>query len=250
VTVRCLAFGDLDAGVWGAAWIPGDGPVSVAAGAGPASAVAAAELEGDGVDRDWSLRGDGLELSIAAAGDPAGIEAASALDGVDQLSHATGRITLDGTEHQIDAPGWRAVLGTLPNDDELLSLRLVSAWFGPGDGLALLALRPRRARGQEGDLVAATVFEPERALPVSDPRLSTTYAASGLPARAGVELWTVTEPVEPEGEPQEHPHRAAGEALGPRATWTEGRLALEAAPFRWHSNGRDGAGVYLLGQFE
>ena len=50
------------------------------------------------------------------------------------------------------------------------------------------------------------------------------------------------------GKAGEHPHRVAGEAAGPRVPWTEGDLNLGAQPFRWHSHGRDGAGVYLLGR--
>ena len=82
---------------------------------------------------------------------------------------------------------------------------------------------------------------------VADPRLSTTYGGEGVPARAGVELW-VSEPAEEPETVKEHPHRLAGEATGPQVRWTDGGLGLGAQPFRWHSHGRDGAGVYLLGR--
>jgi hypothetical protein len=58
----------------------------------------------------------------------------------------------------------------------------------------------------------------------------------------------VSEPTEDPEKVNEHPHRVAGEAAGPRARWTEGPIELEAQPFRWHSHGRDGGGVYLLGR--
>ena len=100
-------------------------------------------------------------------------------------------------------------------------------------------------------MVAASVFEPEGVRAVADPRLSTTYTAGGLPARAGLELWVDEEPPEdPDAEeaPGQLPRRAAGEALGAGADWEVGGFAVHGAPVRWHRRGRDGAGVYLLGR--
>jgi hypothetical protein len=274
--LRWLGFGDLDAGVWGLAWMPGeDGPGSVALGAGADVSVVRAELQAGGAADDWRLHGEGLELTISAVREDVSVGGSDStlegsdptLEGIDQLARATGSFTLEGAEHQVDSLAWRAALRGLPELDKFTSQRLVAAWFEPADGLATLALRPRKARGQEGDLISAALYESGRPLPVSDPRLSTTYTGDGIPARAGVELWVSTpaaaeqererEPAQeqepeqergPEQEEQEHPHRAAGEALGPRAGWTEGQLKLSAQPFRWHSHGQDGAGVYLLGE--
>ncbi len=252
--LRWLAFGDLDAGVWGLAWMPGEnGAGSVALGAGADAAVVRAELQAGGPAEDWLLRGEGLELMVSAEGEDVSVDGSSPslkgveVDGVDQLARVKGNLTLQGTEHPVDSLAWRAVLHGLPEPDKLTSQRLVAAWFEPAGGLAALALRPRKARGQEDDLVSAALFESGQPVPVSDPRLSTTYTGDGVPVRAGVELW-VSETVEPDQEPREHPHRAAGEAIGARATWTEGALGLSAQPFRWHAHGQDGAGVYVLGQ--
>jgi len=115
----------------------------------------------------------------------------------------------------------------------------------------LLTLRPRKSRGHEADLVAAAVLEPESAPRVTDPRLSTTYDAAGLPARVGLELWFETDDTdeEPEEETErQFPRRAAGEAVGPGIDWEVAGFKLHAALLRWHSRGSDGTGVYLLGQ--
>jgi hypothetical protein len=252
--LRWLAFGDLDAGVWGLAWMPGEnGAGSVALGAGADTMVVRGELQGGGPSEDWLLRGEALELAVSAEGEDVSVDDSSRslkgveVKGFDQLARVKGSLTLQGAEHPVDSLAWRAVLRGLPEPNELASQRLIAAWFEPAAGLAALALRPRKARGQEGDLVSAALFESGQPVPVSDPRLSTTYTGDGVPVRAGVELW-VSETVEPEQDAQEHPHRAAGEATGARTTWTEGALGLSAQPFRWHAHGRDGAGVYVLGQ--
>jgi hypothetical protein len=124
---------------------------------------------------------------------------------------------------------------------------LLAAWFDRDEALALSASRPRRARGQESDLITASLVESGLARTVIDPRLSTTYAGDGAPSRAGVELW-VSEPSEEPDTNGERPYRIAGEAAGSAATWSEGELQLAAYPLRCHSHGRDGAGVYLVGR--
>jgi hypothetical protein len=107
--------------------------------------------------------------------------------------------------------------------------------------MSVTAFRPRKAKAHDGDLLAAAVIAPDGSPPVEDPRLSTTYAGDGWPARAGLELWLAGE--EPD---QQYPRRASGEALGVRARGLAGDLELQAEPFRWHSRGREGAGMYLL----
>lgn len=227
-----LAFGDLDAGVWGMAWVPDDAAGHAALGAGADLGVLEAELEAG--DERWRLSGEGLELSVSGGE-------------VDGLARAVGTITLGASERAIDSPGWRGVVADLPDTRELDSLRLLAAWFDDDEGLALLALRPRKARGQESDVVTAVLIDAGEPRAVSDPRLSTTYDGEGVPARAGLELW-VTEPSEDPGSAGERPHRVAGEAAGAPAGWTEGNLAIGAQPFRWHCRDRDGDGVYLLGR--
>jgi glyoxylase-like metal-dependent hydrolase (beta-lactamase superfamily II) len=77
---------------------------------------------------------------------------------------------------------------------------------------------------------------------VDDPRLSTTYAASGLPSRTNLELWIG------EGE-NEFPRRVAGEASAEGAVLQVEDVDLRVVPMRCHSRGREGTGVYVLATF-
>jgi hypothetical protein len=231
---RWLAFGDPDGAAWGAAWMPDGTTGHAVVGVGADTRVLAADLKASTPTGEWRLDGEGLELALSPL----------AADG---LSRATGRLSLGDGQRPIDCPGWRATVDHPAAADKLDSIRLLAAWFGDDEALALLALRPRKARGQEGDTVTAALVEAGALRTVSDSRLSTTYTGEGVPSRAGVELW-VSEPAEEPEAVAEHPHRVSGEAAGPRVRWTEGGLELEAQPFRWHSHGRDGGGVYLLGR--
>jgi hypothetical protein len=273
--IRSLSFGDLDAGVWGVAWGPAEAElIPVALGTAAEAQVLSAKLTADG--DAWRLVGDGLELALSplapageggSAGDGDG-EAAGAGDGeaagtgdgeaagagFDQLCTVSGRLPLGG-ERELAGLGWRSARQTTLEAGRIDSFRQVSAWFGPDDGLTLTAIRPRKARGQETDLVAASLVDPEQAPLIAESRLSTTYDRAGLPARAGVELWLEqpatadgTQDAADEDSPASFSRRAAGEALSPGAAWEEAGLELHAAPFRWHSRGHHGAGVYLLGR--
>jgi hypothetical protein len=235
--LRWLAFGDLDSAVWGLAWVHGKaGTGHAVLGSGPAARVAAAELESPGPDQEWRLHGDGFEITLSPAADAAGA-----------LVRATGTFAADGGDRSLDAPGWRAEVDEPPAAGELDSLRLVTAWFGDDEGLALLAVRPRKARGQENDEVTAALIESGATGAVADARLSTTYSGDGVPARAGVELWVI-EPAEDPEASGERPHRLAGEVAGAPVAFADQGIEFSAQPFRWHSHGLDGAGVYLLGK--
>ena len=239
---RSFAFGDLASGLWGAAWGAEAGQATVVLGQADVVVVLAATPVDASAVGEWSFAiGDG-NLTLEPVG-PA-VEGTGNGDdgqGLDQLCRARGRLSLEGTERELDCPGWRQVRALL--DQPWATVRQVAAWFADGQGLALTALRPRDASEHDRDLLSAALFGEEGAAAVEDPRLSTTYAADGRPTGAGVELWLP----EPEGE-ELYPLRAAGEAVGPEATWSQEGVELRAELFCWHSRGREGAGVYLLGQ--
>ena len=193
-------------------------------GAGPETRLLEAQLQP--AEEGLRLHGDGLELAVSPDG------------------RAAGSGVIEGTERPIEAPVWQLPIG---RGGDFGSLRLAAGWFGEEDGLALLALRSPRARGQESDRIEAVLIEAAQARTVNDPRLSTTYTGDGAPARVGVELW-VSEPGEDSESSSERPHRAAGEAAGAHISWRADGLELGAQPFRWHSQGRDGNGVYVLGR--
>jgi hypothetical protein len=120
----------------------------------------------------------------------------------------------------------------------------VCAWFDPAHGLSVVALRPRKARGQDADVLSAVALEPEGPLAIEDPRLSTTYAGDGRPLRVSLELWVSAG----DDDEEQYPRRASGETLGVAATGRLGRFDVLAQFVRWDSRDGDGAGVYVLAQ--
>jgi hypothetical protein len=243
--LRTLAFGQLDRTVWGAGWIsdPGGSALAALGGDGDRTVVASlrlsAEQDGDG----WRLDGDGATLVVSPAGEVVDVHAPDdGIEGCGQLCRVGGRFELGGTEQAIDCLGVMSWWSGAIDLERFESIRAVATWFEPDEALAVTAFRARKARGHDSDVVAAAVIGPESSGPVEDPRLSTTYEAGGWPVRAGVELWLGG------GEDSErlYPRRASGEATGARAQAALGGLEFRAEPFRWHSRGRDGAGIYIL----
>lgn len=247
-SLQIVTFGDLEAGVWGAAVNGSVRFIALGTPAASHSALEAATIDRLGEDEDWQLAADGVELLIVPRGQAvpatrpgggasAGVKAS--VSGFDQLCNVSGTFVRDGAEHRVDCIGRRANRGDGLDLRRFESIRDVSAWFAPDDGLGLLALRPRGKAGHEDDLLTAAVFETGGSTPVGDPRLSTTYKADGRPARVSLELWLGEDE-------QSYPRRAAGEAVGPRARSASSDLDVQAELFRWHSRGIEGAGVYLL----
>jgi hypothetical protein len=150
----------------------------------------------------------------------------------------SGTLSVAGSERAVECVGIRNAAAEL-RIGRVHSLRALSGWFDADHGLTLLALRPVASKGQEGDLVAATLFEPEGWTTVEEPRMSTTYRAGDRPSRASLELWVG------EGDEQ-YPRRAAAEAAGEGASVQRDDLTLLVTPLRCHTRGLDGAGVYLL----
>ena len=190
--LRTLAFGDLERTVWGAAWIPSDDGSAVATLGGDAVAPVVSSLRLSAAEDggEWRLDGDGVALIASPAGEPVDVhDDDDGIEGFDQLCRVTGRFELDGAEHEVDCLGLRSSRSGGFDLAKLESVRAVSTWFEPDEGLALIAFRGRKAKPHDGDVVTAAVLGPEPSAPVEDPRLSTTYDAGGWPVRAGLELW-------------------------------------------------------------
>jgi hypothetical protein len=243
--LRTLAFGELDpGGVWGAAWIANsDGPALTAVGAGRTSAVLPdVRVSGAKDSEEWRLDAGPAALLVAPAGEAVAVHVPEdGIEGCDQLCRVSGRFERDGTEHAVDCLGLRTWWSGAFDVERYESIRAVSVWFEPDEALTVTAFRPRKAKAHDRDVLAAAVMSPDVSATVEDARLSTTYQGEGWPARAGLELWLAGD--EPE---RQYPRRASGEATGARVEALAGALEVRAEPFRWHSGGRDGAGVYLL----
>ena len=249
--LRAVAFGDSEGRVWGAAIAAAAVPSGASAPAAGARAAVAfglgggrartatVELVPDG--RGWRLIGEGIGLQVEPAGEE-GISDTGDGDGsptgFQELCRVSGELALPEGPRRIECVGTRCLVDGLERGS-VSSVRAVSGWFGPDDAFMLLSLRGSGQRGQEADLVAATLFDPEGWAPVAEPRLSTTYDGTGMPRRANLEMWVG------EGD-NEFPRRAAAEAAGDAATIATELLNVRAVPLRCHSRGRDGAGVYVL----
>jgi hypothetical protein len=241
VVARSLAFGSLDDGVWGAAWLPaGDEASIVSLGIADTAGTVDVSVEGHDASGDWRIVGPQTDLTLSPTGERYERPDDLGIAGFDQVCRVTGRFVLEGHEQPVSGLGWRSGITDGVALDRAGSFRQVAAWFEPEAGLALLSVRPRSARGQEADAVTATVLDPESVGQVLEPRLSTTYAGDGQPRLAGVELWIGDEE-------EQYPRRGTGEAVGETVAWSLDQLDLQAQLFRWHFGGRDGAGVYLLG---
>jgi hypothetical protein len=240
--LRTVSFGDVEGTLWGAGLAAGAAALLVGDGTGAALEVALPPDAWDIDDATWRVTVEGVDLTV----EPATAERESfphrdggePVSGVQELCRVRGSVSVGGAERTVDCPGTRSVIDGV-DPAALDSLRAVTGWFAPDEAFTLLALRPPRSRGQEDDLVAATLFDPEGWVPVTDPRLSTTYDGEGRPGRVNLELWVS------EGE-NEFPRRAAGEAAAPGARVTAAELELRAIPLRCHSRGREGGGVYVL----
>jgi hypothetical protein len=250
--LRTLAFGD--GSVWGASWSSSAvGTAVTAVGAGSQTTILP-DLhlpDGDaGAADEWRLDGEHLALLVSPAAEIVDVQAAEdGIEGSDQLCRVTGRFG----RHDVDCLGLRSWWTDSLDLARFESIRSASVWFEPAEGFALTAFRPRKAKAHKDDVLAAAVIGADGSAPVEDPRLSTTYAADGWPTRAGLELWLAAagdasseEEEEEEEEHRPYPRRASGEAIGARAQAAVGELELRAQPFRWHSRGKPGAGMYLL----
>lgn len=238
--LRALAFSDSASELWGAAWIPpGSSATAVISTGGRASSIAAG-LEGDEPSEAWRLALGDSTLVLEGLSDPVQDDASPS--DFDQLCRVTGTLPVDGQTREVSCLGWRSARSLGVRTADVASLRQVAAWFGPDDGFALLALRSPRAKGQDADTMFASMFAPSDLGSVVDPRLSTTYADSGEPVRAGVELWLQAG----EDPDQQYPRRAVGQSVRAPARWMVNDLALQAQAFHWHAGEREGPGIYLL----
>jgi hypothetical protein len=249
IALGILAFGDADGTVWGATWISGpagaaESLVMLGRGSGRASVGTLRLSGGPGPENaQWRIGDDPRGLVVSAVGQAVPVhDAESKLEGYYQLCRVTGHWASDGADGDVDCLGVQVWFAEGVELARYESIRAVSSWFEPDQGLTLTALRSRKAKAHDGDAVAGAVIGPDSAEPAEDPRLSTTYAADGWPVRAGLELWLAAEK---SGE-RHYSRRASGEATGARAQGAVGDYDIRAEPFRWHSRGRDGAGMYVL----
>ena len=218
-----LAFGT------GAAWgltllADGAGSGQVLLGAGPETRLVEAQLEPS--EGGLRLRGEGLELAVSPAG------------------HATGSGVIGGTERRIEAPA-----GSSRSGAPAILARCGSRRVGSTIRMASRSWPCARRRHADRRATGSRRCSSRR----RKRRRSTTRASrprttgDGGRSRVGVELWV--DRARGGFRVESEPSRTARPArrTGARHQAAQTSLELRAQPFRWHSRGRDGAGMYILG---
>ncbi|CAB4861807.1 unannotated protein [freshwater metagenome] len=191
---------------------------------------------GDDASLDLELKACGAAGALAEKSPVAKL---GGMAGYEQPLRVRGSAQIGGTRLRIDGLGQRGRSWGDPNWAGISRTRTVSAWFGDR-ALTLAAITPDRTDGHGSDAIAATMFSPGPggapvAVPVADPRISTTFDEDGRQLRAGLELW-----IDDDGPPL----RANGEVLC-GTTLDLGRLRLDTAFLRWHGpDGETGVGRY------
>jgi hypothetical protein len=213
-----------------------DGAEWIDFGAAGVRATVEAPLEAWAVAYDGD--GHGFALTFQAVSPPGATAAVEGMDGYEQLCLVTGTVRIGTETVEVDGLGQRGHEWGAPDWDAVALTRTVSAWLFDDDlsGITLTAARPSGASAHDGERVLAVLVEGGEALPVFDPRLSTTYDGDGHTRRAGLELW-VTE--------DGYPLRAAGEVVC-GTSLDLGALSLDLAFLRWSAEGREGIGRYEI----
>lgn len=211
-----------------AAAVAADGAVALPEPPRSWADVHAAGIDADDDTLSWAGDDGSLDLRLEPLGPPAEVR-----DGTEQALRLTGTATIGATRLKVDALGQRTRSQAAPDWERTELARTVQVWLGPDRAVSLTAIRPRgRQHGDEQ--LEAVLLEPDGAVPVPDPRLSTTSDGEGRQRHAGLELWMSDDgPV----------HRIAGEVVA-GTTLDLGRLRLDTAFLTWRSAGVEGTGRY------
>jgi hypothetical protein len=201
--------------------------------------------------RRWRLQFAGdeasLDLELEALGAiaelPEGHPAARAggMMGYEQAVRVRGSATVGARRLDVRGLGQRGHSWGAPDWERIRVARTVSAWLGEEVAVSAVAIRPRKGKAHDDELIAATLLQADGdgagpvALAVEDPRLTTTYDGEGRQRHAGLELWV--------GKDDALPWQLAGEAIC-GTSLDLGRLRLDCAFFRWRGRGREGIGRY------
>ncbi|HWC28293.1 MAG TPA: hypothetical protein VG474_17005 [Solirubrobacteraceae bacterium] len=187
-----------------------------------------------GTQAGFDLRFEAVSAPAVLAADDA-VAQAGGMEGYEQLCAVSGSVGAGGRSIRVRCLGQRGHLWGTPDWTRIELARTLSAWLGADRALTLAAVRPAKAKHHDEEVVGGFLIDGGEPAAIFDARLSTTYDGALRQRRAGLELWT-----QEEGGAA---RRAAGEAVC-GTTVELGDLRLESAFFRWHMEGREGAGRY------
>lgn len=193
----------------------------------------------------WTLgyeRADcGFDLRFEARSAPAVLEAETeiarvgGIEGYNQLCAVSGTVTVGGKTREVRCLGQRGHIWGSLDWKRIEVARFLSAWLGADRAVMLAAARPVKARGHGEEALAGWLVDAGEPLPISDPRLSTTYDGALRQQRVGLELWM--------DEETDFARRASGKVLC-GTTLDLGDVRLDTSFFAWKMEGREGVGRY------
>jgi hypothetical protein len=189
--------------------------------------------------------GAGFELEVDAVSSPldlseipasAPVARAAGIDRYEQLCRMRGTAEVEGKSHPVSCPGRRAHAWGAHDWQRLERWRTIYAAASEGRRAVTVAgALPAGSPGHGDELRAGHLLvEEEEPLAFEEVRVSTVYGPDGLPAKAGLELFTPG---------QEFPSRVTGEAIcGTSVELADQLLAISF--FRWSIDGTRALGCY------
>jgi hypothetical protein len=131
-----------------------------------------------------------------------------------------------------DAEPWRLEGSLAPG---FAALRVISGATPEGSLVLVCAARPQGAEHHDEDLVAAVVVDPDgESQAISEPLVSTEYAADGSVRRLGLELYK---------EGDDYPVRGAGDTTSSSSSEADGERR-ERAELAFRLDGATGRALY------
>jgi hypothetical protein len=184
----------------------------------------------------WALGVDGAyEVELQAIGAPVTFGGGRR----EWICRVAGSAQLAGKAVQLSGFGRVALADSSLGDAALR--RAIWMVFGEELVFVLAAERPHRASGHGQELLNAFVLRGAEleATPISDPRLSSTYAADGRLLRAGLELWT-------DDAHEGRSLRIGAETLAAGELTPQAGLTTSVAFLVCHHRGSEGFGCYEI----
>jgi hypothetical protein len=189
------------------------------------------------VELDPPDGGAGFALSFEAISPPAELDADAAMARLGGMAghERVCRVTGTAAGRAVDCLGQRGRSWGTADWSRIALTRSLAAWLEEGQSVVISAVRPEGAESHADEARWAALLDADGAIPVREPRVSTTYDADGHQRRAGLELWV--------GDEDEYPRRGAGQVLCGSSVEL-GQLRLDCAFFQWQLDGRAGLGRY------
>jgi hypothetical protein len=191
----------------------------------------------------WSFEATGSETSLELKADAVTAPRVQSdrtlldragIDQYEQLCNVSATVKALGRTHDVSCLGRRVHCWGTFAWGEIERWRTLYAVSASGRAISVAAALPAGSKGHGEELRGARMLDEDDPRQFEDVYLSTVYGADGLPAKAGLELWS------PE---DEMPQRLGGEAIcAMRVERPDHELIVSF--FRWSIEGEPAYGCY------